>query len=447
MQREVRYCTTEDGVRIAYIDVGTGFPLVRLTGLWSNVGAYGENWARAEVDGVVQAGARYIAYDGRGIGSSDREVKDFSLTARLRDLTAVIDHLGLRRHILWGVGRFVQTALAYAALQPDRVSHLILDKPFARGVDLHRQLPLTRALMGSASGSKAEWHAVAETMAAANADRPENWLDTIAPGTYRRYVRATHSIDVSAMLGDIRARTLVIHQKGAGDEEITRQVVAAIPGARLVWVDLNDAFRQTGLAMTEFLAPPGANDLAATPARLRAPDVFRTVLFTDLVGHTEMMQRLGDAHGRAVLREHERLTREVLKQHSGVELKTMGDGFMASFASATQAIECAIALQRAVAQHNADSVEPLRVRVGVNAGEPIAESGDLFGSTVILASRVAAEAEADEILIPEPVRHLLAGKGFTFVDHGEFLPRGFDEVVRLFEVRWQPSFNPATLGS
>jgi class 3 adenylate cyclase len=66
---------------------------------------------------------------------------------------------------------------------------------------------------------------------------------------------------------------------------------------------------------------------------------------------------------------------------------------------------------------------------------------------VILASRVAAEAEADEILIPEPVRHLLAGKGFTFVDHGEFLPRGFDEVVRLFEVRWQPSFNPATLGS
>ena len=79
----------------------------------------------------------------------------------------------------------------------------------------------------------------------------------------------------------------------------------------------------------------------------------------------------------------------------------------------------------------------IAIRVGINAGEPIAEDGDLFGATVILASRICAQAGAGEILIPEPVRHLLAGKSFVYADRGEFLPKGFEDAVRLFEVRWQ----------
>ena len=150
-----------------------------------------------------------------------------------------------------------------------------------------------------------------------------------------------------------------------------------------------------------------------------------------------MMQRLGDAKGREVLREHERITRETLKAHGGSEVKTMGDGFMASFGSVTAAMECAIALQRAFAARNDGDVEPLQVRVGLNAGEPIEEDGDLFGSTVILASRIAAHAGAGEIMIPEPVRHLLSGKPFVYADRGEFVPKGFDDAVRLYEVRWR----------
>ena len=107
----------------------------------------------------------------------------------------------------------------------------------------------------------------------------------------------------------------------------------------------------------------------------------RTVIFTDLVGHTEMMSRLGDERGRDVLREHERITREVLKAHGGTEVKTMGDGFMASFGSVTRAVACAVALQHAFTEREG---EPLSVRVGLNAGEPIEEDGDLFGATVIL---------------------------------------------------------------
>ena len=127
---------------------------------------------------------------------------------------------------------------------------------------------------------------------------------------------------------------------------------------------------------------------------------FRTVLFTDLVGHTEMMSRLGDEAGREVLREHERITPEVLKEHGGTEVKTMGDGFMASFGSVTKAVECAVALQTAIEErnrsvgaqqppddlrdpdHHHEVAAPLRVRIGLNAGEPIEEDGDLFGATV-----------------------------------------------------------------
>ena len=115
----------------------------------------------------------------------------------------------------------------------------------------------------------------------------------------------------------------------------------------------------------------------------------------------------------------------------------MGDGFMASFGSVTSAMECAIALQRAFAEHTESMPEPLHVRVGLNAGEPIEEDGDLFGAMVILASRIAAKAGAGEILIPEPVCHLLSGKTFTFSDRGEYEMKGFDDAVRLYEVRWQ----------
>jgi class 3 adenylate cyclase len=183
---------------------------------------------------------------------------------------------------------------------------------------------------------------------------------------------------------------------------------------------------------------------------------------TDLVGHTEMMSRLGDAKGRAVLREHERITREVLKANGGTEVKTMGDGFMASFGSVTKAVECAVALQKAFDQRNHSvgaplgngggaegaapddaavqnqpPVEPLNVRVGLNAGEPIEEDGDLFGATVILASRIAAKAGGGEILVADTVRGLCSGKGFLFADRGEFVAKGFEEPVRVYEVSWR----------
>jgi class 3 adenylate cyclase len=115
----------------------------------------------------------------------------------------------------------------------------------------------------------------------------------------------------------------------------------------------------------------------------------------------------------------------------------MGDGFMASFSSATKALECAIAMQRAFAEHNEGAEEPIRVRIGLNAGEPIAEDDDLFGTAVNLAARLAAKAEGGEILTSDTVRGLVAGKKFLFSDRGETAMRGFEDPVRLYELSWR----------
>ena len=127
----------------------------------------------------------------------------------------------------------------------------------------------------------------------------------------------------------------------------------------------------------------------------------------------------------------------ILKSHGGSEVKTMGDGFMASFSSATKALECAIAMQRAFAEHNESAQEPIMVRIGLNAGEPIAEDDDLFGTAVNEAARITATANGGEILVSDVVRQLAKGKDFLFADRGETNLKGFDESVRLYEVRWR----------
>jgi class 3 adenylate cyclase len=114
----------------------------------------------------------------------------------------------------------------------------------------------------------------------------------------------------------------------------------------------------------------------------------------------------------------------------------MGDSFMASFPSAIRALECAIAIQKAFAARNETASEPLKVRVGLSAGEPIAEEDDLFGSSVILAARIADQAHGGEIVLANVVRELASGKGFLFSDRGEIALRGFEDPVHLYELRW-----------
>jgi class 3 adenylate cyclase len=389
-------------------------------------------------------GRMLVRYDSRGTGESDRSAKDYSLEGLLRDLEAVVDGMGRESFALVGSYFAGPVAIAYAARYPERVSHLILWSAYAT-TSTYFESSLSQAFSSLRSMAGQEWELYVKTMvytsysgagAALLQRLAELYRRSVSPNELPVIIAGLRAHDSTSLLSQVRAPTLVVNWRDSRivPVEEARRIAASIPGAELVVLEGEEPWPDVGRAQAamraidEFLGDSAA---ASEPA---APYAFRTVLFTDLVGHTEMMSRLGDERGRDVPREHERITREVLKANGGTEVKTMGDGFMASFGSVTKAVECAVALQRAFAGREG---EPLNVRVGLNAGEPIEEDNDLFGATVILASRIAAKAEGGEILVADTVRGLCSGKGFLFADRGEFVAKGFEEPVRVSEVNWR----------
>jgi class 3 adenylate cyclase len=192
------------------------------------------------------------------------------------------------------------------------------------------------------------------------------------------------------------------------------------------------------LAVEEFLGRIQDQPAAVNPATTVTVSALRTILFTDMEGSTGMTQRLGDAGAMEVLRAHDSIIRSALESRGGREVKHTGDGIMASFASVTGALESAVDIQRRLLAHSEehrDSV--IRVRIGLSAGEPVVSGQDLFGTAIQLAARVCNEAAPGHILVADVVRQLAAGKGFLFTDRGEVDLRGFEDPVRLHEVRWR----------
>ena len=440
----MQFATAGDGVRIAYGTAGDGPTLLRVPSLpfshsqreWENGSEFFEKMAEKWT--VVQ-------FDPRGTGLSERKIDDFSLETRLLDIEAVLDKLDAGPVPLHGIGWSGPLVVTYAVRHPERVSHLILDDSHARTQDF-MNIPEIRAL----DQLTGQWDTFLEYLAfmlygygrEEAAPIVEHMRACVSPEGAQLIFQSARGDDVSDLLPMVTQPTLVVQHKGLTPqaEESGRELAALIPNARLVMID-GQAADDTGRivhAIADLLgtehdhrAPPRP---APTPATVSG---VRTILFTDLVSHTEMMSRLGDEKGRTVLREHEDMTRRQLNEYGGDEVKSMGDGFMASFGSVSKAVECAIALQRAFARHNETGEEPLSVRVGLNVGEPIEDGGDLFGATVIMAARIAAKAEGNEILVANAVRELSAGKGFLFADRGDFVAKGFEEPVRVYEVRWR----------
>ncbi len=442
MEPRIQYCTTSDGVSIAWGEAGQGPAVLYCSSTpFSHVQEYfaiNEAWY-----GLLARSFRVVTFDARGTGMSERDVADVSTATLLLDAEAVIDAAKLDRFVVVAdmTSLALSTALQLATVLPERVTHLALESPFQNMREL-ADTPYGRIGLALA---EADWSVYVQTvyrvLGGWDADDTP-WLDPMAraaagwvePSVGLQYMRLQEATDVGHLLARVGQPTLVLrNDPNFVPARCCQRIAAKIPGAQFRQY-ASPTFEQQVELIREFV---GLSAPEPPPRALAAAPAFRTVLFTDLVGHTEMMQRLGDERGREVLREHERITRDVLKKHGGTEIKTDGDSFMVSFGSVTKAVECAVALQRAFAERNETAVEPLHVRVGLNAGEPIAEEGDLFGATVIPASRIAAQAGAGEILIPEPVRHLLAGKEFAFSDRGEFVPKGFEDAVRLYEVRWQ----------
>ncbi len=193
-------------------------------------------------------------------------------------------------------------------------------------------------------------------------------------------------------------------------------------------------------ALDDMIGPDGYGPAVREepPDRISTDTAFRTIVFTDLEGSTDMTQRLGDEAALRLLRAHDEIMHACLEQHGGRRVKHTGDGLMASFTSVARAIECMIAMQGALAAHSeATPEQPLRARMGAAAGEPVSDREDLFGAAVQLAARLCDQARPGQILVAGVVRDLCIGKTFSFQEQGEVQLKGFSEPVRLFEVRWR----------
>lgn len=161
----------------------------------------------------------------------------------------------------------------------------------------------------------------------------------------------------------------------------------------------------------------------------------RTIMFTDIVGSTEMTERLGDQMATELVRAHDSIVRRSLAAHQGREVKHTGDGIMAAFPDATRAVDCAIRIQREFHHYNAHAKDPIHIRIGMASGAPVEDSNDLFGSTVQLAARLCSTAETDQILVSEAICNEVANPK-RFAAPQTLQLKGFKDAVRAAECVW-----------
>jgi hypothetical protein len=173
------------------------------------------------------------------------------------------------------------------------------------------------------------------------------------------------------------------------------------------------------------------------PGEPYVESAFRAILFTDIVDSTRLTQQLGDRAAMQLVRLHDSIVRSVLAQFGGSEVKHTGDGIMAAFTSASQAVSAAMQVQRALGEHHEAEQSQVHVRIGVAAGEPVTEEDDLFGAAVQQAARLCACAQPDRIVVSSGVHDLCRGKGIRFSDAGTIAVKGFDEPIGHFEVDWR----------
>jgi class 3 adenylate cyclase len=446
----IQYATTTDGVSIAWGEAGEGPAVLHCqTTPFSHVQ---ESFAIAEIPyGALARSCRLIMFDARGTGMSERNVTDVSTGTLLLDAQAVIDAAKLDRFVVIADMNLMAlwTALHLATGLPERVTHLVLESPIQNMREL-ADTPYGRTALALA---EADWAVYTQTFmrVLAGWDADSAWVEAAAavmagwtdPTLGVQYMKLQETVDVGDILADVRQPTLVLRNDPTFiPAQSCQRIAAKIRGAQFrQYSDPN--YEQWAGLIREFVgisAPSASADALAPEATVKpaATGGMVTILFTDIEGSTTLTQRVGDAAAQRVVRAHNTVVRDALRNNGGSETKHTGDGIMASFPLASGAIEAAIAIQRTVAAHSEAHPETaFRVRIGLNAGEPVVEEEDLFGTAVQLARRVCDHSEAGTILVTDVVRQLAAGKRYLFADGGPFVAKGFEEPVRLFEVRWR----------
>ena len=441
MQPETRYAKSGD-VSIAYQLVGNGpLDLVLVPGWVSHLDCAWEYPRFADFGRRLASFSRAIFFDKRGSGLSDRIPGVATLEERMDDVRAVLDAVGSKRAALLGVSEGGPMSVLSAATYPERTSALVLYGTMAKftaSADYPWGFPgeSFEEFVGTLIGSWGRPDSpviplLAPTLAGDKRFR-EFWARferaAASPGAFAGLMRMNAEIDVRHVLPTIRVPTLVLHRTGDSAVSVDqgRYIAERIPGAKYVELSGTDHMPAAG----DFNALVDEIEEFLTGVRPvpESDRVLATVLFTDIVGSTERAATLGDRAWRALLDMHHGIVRRELERHRGREIKTAGDGFLATFDGPARAIRCACAIR--------DGVRSLgiEIRAGLHTGECELMGDDVGGIAVHIGARVAASAAPSEVLVSQTVKDLVAGSGLRFVDRGVHGLHGVPGEWRLFAV-------------
>ena len=382
--------------------------------------------------------ARLIRFDKRGMGMSDRPPDPATLEERTDDIRAVMDAAGSERAFIFGSSEGGSMACVFAATYPERTNGLILwgtQATWIRTDDYPWGLP------------REEWLAEIDELAAhgvtddylfgPGAGMAREEMDAVrrlfrsaaSPGALAALERMNLDLDIRGVLPSIHVPTLVISRT---DDPVThveaaRDLAAHIDGAQ---------FRELPGDNHVFFRGPDPEAVFAevqgfvtgTRPLLDSDRALATVLFTDIVDSTQTAARLGDKGWRDLVEQHHRIVRDLLSRSRGVEMDTAGDGFFATFDGPARAVRFAVAVIDAV---RALGIE---IRAGVHTGEVETIDAKAGGIAVVIGARIAASAQASEILVSSTVKELTAGSGLTFEDAGEHELKGVPDRWRLYRV-------------
>jgi pimeloyl-ACP methyl ester carboxylesterase/class 3 adenylate cyclase len=439
---ETHYAKSGD-VNIAYQVTGQGpFDLVYVPGYVSHLELHWRIPTLAPFFRELSSFCRLIRFDKRGTGMSDPVIGAPTLETRMDDVRAVMDAVGSKRAVIYGLSEGAAMSLLFAATYPERTAALVVRSAFPRRMwapdypwgrteeEYEREVEHELRIFGPREQARAS----VRTLGAFREEEVDAFLELLrfgsSPGTLAALHRMNKEIDIRHILPGVRIPTLVLH--GAEDRavpaDVARYLASRIPTAQLVELP--------GVGQ---IAVGRAHEIVAAIKRF-ATDVWEsdaweesepdralaTVLFTDVVDSTARAVALGDRRWRELVQEHHGRIRRQLVRFRGREVDTAGDGFLASFDGPARAIRCACAIVEAVRDLG------LAVRAGLHTGECELLDGKVAGIAVHIGARVADEARPNEVLVSSTVKDLVAGSGLRFQKRGLVELKGVPGRWRLY---------------
>ncbi len=441
MHPATRYARNGD-VSIAYQIVGKGpVDLVLVPGFISHLDLWWTIPATTALLRRLASFSRLILFDKRGTGLSDPVPEVPTLEERMEDVHAVLDAAGSDRATLLGISEGGPMSLLFAATYPQRTASLIMYGSFARlptpSLPERKRAAQEARLNEFVNDIIDHWGEgrgidyFAPSLAGDSARREQFALyerAAASPRMVRALFRGVLEIDATPALTAIGVPTLVLHraEETAVPVDAGRYLAEHVPGAR--YVELSGIDHLPWVGDVDSVLDEVEQFVTGTRRATEPDRVLASVLFTDIVGSTERAAELGDRRWREVLDSHDELVRRELEVYGGHEVKSTGDGFLATFDGPAAAIRCACAIRDDVGSLG------IEVRAGVHTGECEARDGDVGGMAVHIGARVSAHAGAGEVLVSSAVRDLVVGSGIEFADRGAHELKGVPGTWQLLAV-------------